>query len=505
MATLPASEPIHPIRSIPIQVVSKKFPKALLSLILASLILASCTKVKSTDIGVELLPAIDNITTFDTSLEVVSVNRLFGDSAIPLVGKDFQARAMEHVLGAISDDPLFGTATASIFMEMRPPFYPYFFENVKDSLYLDSVVLCLKWNRTFGDTNALQRVNVFKSLNVIRTDTSYNTNVNFRYGTLLGTRDFRPRELNDSVFPFGQRLSSQFRIRLSDEFGRELLSLDSSKGKPYGSDSAFRDYFKGFAVVPGGASGGLQPNALMGFSPSDTVTQLALYYRAVRSGKMDTLYRRFRFDNIPIGGNANRVVRDHSGSEISRHLSGGGAKGDSLVYIQTAPGSYAILRIPSIQAFKASKGNVIVNLAELTMEQVPDSRFPGIDGVMSVPERLYMDFLDTTTYVQTPFLTDAFDGGSYVPQLFGGAPFFTKDASGNTTAKYRFYITRYLQNIITRNTGNFPIYLYAPYNASYTNLLIGLNANRLAQGRVRLGGGSHSTKRMRLRIVYTKL
>jgi hypothetical protein len=505
MATLPASEPIHPIRSIPIPVVPKMLPKALLTLLLASLLLASCTKVKSTDIGVELLPAIDNITTFDTTLEIVSVNRLFGDSAIPLVGKDFQARAMEHVLGAISNDPLFGTTTASIFMEMRPPFYPYFFENVKDSLYLDSVVLCLKWNRTFGDTNALQKVNVFKSLNVIRTDTSYNTDVNFRYGTLLGTKDFRPRDLNDSLFPFGQRLANQFRIRLSDEFGRELLGLDSSKGKPYGSDSAFREYFRGFAIVSGGTSGGLQPNALMGFSPSDTVTQLALYYRAMKNGKVDTLYRRFRFDNIPIGGNANRVVRDHSGSEITRHLSGGGPKGDSLVYIQTAPGSYAILRIPAIQAFKASKGNVIVNLAELVMEQVPDSRFPGIDGVMSVPDRLYMDFLDTTTYVQTPFLTDAFDGGSYVPQLFGGAPSFMKDASGNTTARYRFYITRYLQNIITRNTGNFPIYLYAPYNASYTNLLIGFNANKLAQGRVRLGGGSHSTKRMRLRIVYTKL
>lgn len=505
MATLPASEPIHPIRSIPNTVVPKILTKALLSLALASQVLLSCTKVKSTDIGVELLPAIDNINTFDTTLEIVSVNRLFGDSAIPLVGKDFQLRAMEHVLGSISDDPLFGTSTASIFMEMRPPFYPYHFENVKDSLFLDSVVLCLKWNRTFGDTNALQRVNVFKCLNIIRTDTSYNTNVNFRFGTLLGSRSFRPRELDDSLFPFGQRIRNQLRIRLSDAFGRELLALDSSRGQPYWSDSSFREYLRGFAIMPEGPTGGLQPNALMGFSPSDTITQLALYYRAVKNGRMDTLYRRFKFDNLPIGGNANRVVRDHTGSELQRHLSGGGPRGDSLIHIQTAPGSYAILRIPGIQAFKAIKGNVIVNLAEVVMEQVPDTRFPGIDGVMSVPERLYMDFLDTTTNTQTPFLTDAFDGGTFVPQLFGGAPRFTRDPSGVSTASYRFYITRYLQNIITRNTGNFPIYLYAPFNASYTNLLIGLNANRLAQGRVRLGGGSHSSRRMRLRIVYTRI
>jgi hypothetical protein len=505
MVTFPASEPIHPIRSIPNKVVPTILKKATSALILSSLLFHSCTKVKSTDIGVGLLPSVDNITTFDTTLEVVSINRLFGDSAVPLVGKDFQGRAMEHVLGSISNDPVFGSTTAAIFMELRPPFYPYFFENVKDSLYLDSAVLTLKWNRTFGDTNAMQRVNVFKSLNVIRTDTSYNTNVNFRFGTLLGSREFRPRDLDDSLFPFGQRIRNQLRIRLSDAFGKELLGLDSSKGKPYASDSAFREYLRGFAIIPDGPTGGLQPNALMGFSPSDSLTQLALYYRAVRNGKTDTLYRRFRFDNIPIGGNANRVVRDYTGSDIQKSLSGGGARGDSLVYIQTSPGSYAILRIPAIQSFKAAKGNVIVNLAELTMEQVPDTRFPGIDGVMTVPERMYMDFLDTTTYVQTPFLTDAFDGGTYVPQLFGGAPRYVKDASGNTVARYNFYITRYLQNIITRNTGNFPLYLYAPYNASYTNLLIGLNANRLAQGRVRLGGGSHSTKRMRLRIVYTKI
>ena len=505
MATLPPSEPNQPIRSIPIKVFPKILKKALLPLTLASFVLFSCTKVKSTDIGVELLPSIDNVNTFDTTLEVVSVNRLFGDSAIPLVGKDFQGRAMEHVLGTISNDPLFGSTTAAIFMELRPPFYPYFFENVKDSLFLDSAVLTLKWNRTFGDTDAVQKVNVFKSLNVIRTDTSYNTNVSFRFGTLLGSREFRPRDLDDSIFPFGQRIRNQLRIRLNDAFGRELLRLDSSKGQPYGSDSAFREYLRGFAIIPEGPTGGLQPNALMGFSPSDSLTQLALYYRAVKNGKTDTLYRRFRFDNIPIGGNANRVVRDHSGSEIQKNLSGGGARGDSLVYIQTSPGSYAIIRIPAIQSFKASKGNVVVNLAELILEQVPDSRFPGIDGIMAVPDRLYMDFLDTTTYTQTPFLTDAFDGASYVPQLFGGAPKYVKDASGNLVARYNFYITRYLQNIITRNTGNFPIYLYAPFTASYTNLLIGFNANRLAQGRVRLGGGSHSSKKMRLRIVYTRI
>ena len=503
MATLSASEPSYPVPFNPIPVSLKSLSNAVLFSTILILSLASCTKVKSTDIGTELLPAVDNISTFDTSLEVIAVNRLFGDSAIPLVGKDFQGRAMEHVLGSVTNDPLFGTTTATIFMELKPPYYPYYFENVRDSLQLDSVVLCLKWNRTFGDTNAVQRIGVYKAANTIRTDTSYNTQANFRYNTLLGSREFRPRDLNDSIFPFGQRLANQLRIRLNDAFGTELLRLDSAAGQPYGSDSAFRQYFKGFAILPEAANP--EANALMGFALSDTSTHLALYYRAVRNGKTDTLYRRFRFDNNPIGGSANRVVRDYGGSELQAHLGGGGSRGDSMIYIQTAPGTYALLRIPGLQAFKAAKGNVVVNLAELVLEQVPDRMFPGIDGVMGVPDRLYMDFLDTTNNVQTPFLTDAFDGGTYVPQFFGGTPRYTTDASGATSARYSLFITRYVQNIITRNSGNFPLYLYAPFNTSYPNFLIGFSVNRLANGRVRLGGGTHSSKRMRLRLVYTKL
>ncbi|MGL6268928.1 MAG: DUF4270 family protein, partial [Chitinophagaceae bacterium] len=126
------------------------------------LIFGQCTKIRTTDIGSELIPTIDNILTFDTTLTVVTNNYLFGDSAVPIVFKDLAGNTPEHLLGFIANDPQFGKTEASIFMELRPPFFKYFFENVKDSLFLDSVVLSVKWNSTWGDTVANQKINVYE-------------------------------------------------------------------------------------------------------------------------------------------------------------------------------------------------------------------------------------------------------------------------------------------------------------------------------------------------------
>ena len=462
---------------------------------------AQCTKIKTTEIGTDLIPVVDNVLTFDTSLTVVTNNFLFGDSALPTLGADLNGNAPEHVLGYISNDPQFGRTNASIFMELKPPFYKYYFENVSDSLFLDSVVLCLKWNSTWGDTNAVQKIDVYELNNELRGDSVYNTNAAFRYTNLLGTRSFAPNVLNDSLFLFRQNLADQLRIRLDDSFGTKLLSQDSADGEPFSSDSAFRKFFKGFAIVPDDNIAGA--NALMSFAISDTNTYLRLYYRYVKNGVLDTTNRSFVYKNNYPSGNANSIRRNHSGSQLQNHLASN-PSGDSLVYIQSAPGSYSIIRLPSIEGFKASKGNVIVHLAELTMVQIPGPANE-FDNYLTAPAVIYMDFLDTIQNVQFPFLTDALLSGRYDPRVFGGQARSVVGLNGQVVTGYNLFITRYIQNIITRNTPNFPLYLYAPYTVSYFNLRLSFGVNRLSQGRVKLGGGTHSAQKMRLRIIYSKI
>ena len=116
-----------------------------------------------------------------------------------------------------------------------------------------------------------------------------------------------------------------------------------------------------------------------------------------------------------------------------------------------------------------------------------------------------MDFLDTIQNVQFPFLTDALLSGRYDPRVFGGQGRSVVGLNGQVVTGYNLFITRYIQNIITRNTPNFPLYLYAPYTVSYFNLRLSFGVNRLSQGRVKLGGGTHSAQKMKLRIIYSKI
>lgn len=461
----------------------------------------SCTKIKSTDLGSDLLPAIDNVITFDTTLAVITNNYLFPDSALPRIGLDFNGNLPAEVLGFVSNDPQFGKTIGSIFMELRPPFYKYYFENVKDSLYLDSVVLCLKWTGTDGDTNNLQKIDVFQLDSKMKLDSAYRTNASFTYSNLLGSHTFSPHILNDSLILFEQRTKDLLRIRLSDAFGLSLLQQDSAAGQPYNRDSLFREFFYGFAVVPDHLGGGSSGNALMSFDVGDTATCLRLYYRFTKNGQTDTTSRAFTISNGSGIANANVVQRDYTGSQITAHLNSI-PEGDSLVYIQTTPGSYAIVQFPSLDTFKAAKGNVIVHRAELSMQQVHS---PGeFDEIFVVPNFLYVDYFDSSTQKQTPLINDGFANNQYQPALLGGARKYVQDKFGNTVAEYRFTISRYVQGVITRNEVNYPLYLYAPFVVSYP-AMFPQRLNPLAYGRVKLGGRNHSSYRMRLRIIYSTI
>jgi hypothetical protein len=477
-----------------------------LSIFLALLTLIfSCTKIKSTDIGADLIPAVDNVNTFDTVLDVVVNNYLYPDSTFPRTILDASGSLPNMVLGHISNDPQFGQTTGSLFFELRPPTYKYSFGNVKDSLYLDSVVLCMKWQSTNGDTDLLQKIDVYQIDDQLKLDSFYRINSSFGYSGLLGSRTFAPSVLDDSVFAIGSSTSKVLRIRLNDEFGQSLLEQDSSVGQPYHDDSTFRSFFKGFAVV---ADQSVVGNALMGFLLSDTSTSLRIYYRFTKNGVLDTVYRSWSL-NAGLGvAQANHIERDYTGSQIQNHLTvlpGG----DSLVYIQTTPGSYANIDLSSLNGFKAVKGNVIIHRAELSMQQIYS---PGEkDEIFPVPNFLYVDYFDSAQNRRAPFLTDGFANNEYQAALLGGARKFVLDSAGNIVADYRFTLSRHVQGIITRNEKNYPITLSAPFSTLYSigsgtgASLIGFGLNALTYGRVKLGGTGNSHYKMRLRIIYSNI
>lgn len=458
--------------------------------------LYSCTKIKSTDIGTDLLPIVDNVITFDTTLEVTTENGLVSDSSLPFLLSVYSGGTPNLVAGQISNDVQFGKTNASMYFQLMPSGFPFNFE-VADSLYLDSVVLCMSWNGfVYGDTNQLQKFNVYKLDSTLRSDTSYKTNFTTSYSGLLGSKTFKPSILNDSVPLFKQTLTNQLRIPLSKSFGEALLHPSSSATNPLLTDSLFRVFSKGFAVIPD--VGTTSANALMGFSMGDSNSYVKLYYRYDTLAVKDTSSMVLKY--AVTTGFANNITRDYKSSALASTLTAGV---DSVVYIQTAPGTNCAVKIPALSVFKAKKGNVVIHRAELSMQQIPS--IGQQDDIFTAPDLLYVDYLDSTAKMFYPFVTDGFLQGTYTPELLGGIKKLVIGPTGTNVASYKFNLSRYVQGIITRNLPNNPIYLSAPNYIKYDQLYMLQQANQLAKGRVKLGGGNNKSQKMSLRIIYSKL
>ena len=469
-------------------------------------IVSSCKKLnEASEIGGDVIPGADGVNTYDTSLtSLQTFNHIFEatkDSAsVGLVN--------DQILGNISNDPLFGKTNAKMFLQLKPDVYPWTFAGVsnKDSLYIDSVVLVLGWKGSYGDTLGSQKVNV-KEIDThsdFRVDSFYTIrDPGPPTTTLLGTKTFSPANLKDSVKAYKDTTTGQLRIRLDNSFGRRLLDYDVTNA--YATDSAFNTYFKGFAIEADQSVG----NALMAFGIyNNSNTKLAIYYRFTKGGKDDTTVNYFL---VKPGASANHnyVNRfDFAGTPLLAASNTAGE--DDLVYIINTPGSYATIKIPALRDLS----NRIIHRAEFIVEQV----YSPSDEMFPVPEALMLDVYDSTLgdYKFIPY--DFRPDNNYnVDPAFGLYGQNTIDGVGKPIRVWKFDITRYVQNILTKQEPLHDFRLYTTQNA-YARIKQGVVTNsgayvygranvnsRFVFGRVRVGGGNHATQKMRLRLVYTKI
>jgi hypothetical protein len=114
----------------------------------------------------------------------------------------------------------------------------------------------LRYNNSFGDTNAIQTISVYKVNELLKGDSAYQTNKVVSYSEKLGSSSFAPSTLNDSLFLFRQNINNQLRIKINNQFAAKLLTFDTSNFSPLNNDSAFRAYLNGFAGGTGTAGQG---------------------------------------------------------------------------------------------------------------------------------------------------------------------------------------------------------------------------------------------------------
>lgn len=480
-----------------------------------AIVFSACKKInESTDLGGGLIPPVDNITTFDTLIDVQTFNDTFAfaNDSIRLIPTD------EFFLGKITNDPFFGASEAQLFLQLKPPTYPYAFRNIPhpDSLRIDSVVLILDYRETYGDTLAPQTITVYEMEQSLanknfRADSTYLIRRN-DFTTLLstlGSKTIIPASLKDSVKAFGGDTTvNQLRIRLSNQFGQRLLDYDSTINGAYANDSVFNSKLKGFALKSTAAG-----NALMGFNLVGANTKLAIYYKYAKSAPdYDTTVAYFNFGQAC--ASANYVTRNYSGTPADASLNNGAAP-DPIVYLQTTPGFFATIKMPGL----GTVSNRVIHRAELVMEQI----YHISDSTFRSPDFLYLDAIDPTITDPIKFRTIPYDftfissTGNFNLGPFGVVPITARDGFGNNIRTWRFNITRYVQHVLT---GTVPLYDLRLFPAFRLAEQIGIppGADQLTsvfvnaaavKGRIRLNGntgpGDPNPRRMRLRLIYSKL
>jgi hypothetical protein len=483
--------------------------KNLLFAFIAFTFIASCTKISNTEIGNGLIPAIDGVATGDTTIDVNTFNVLLDSIRV--------SKYQEMVLGNIDNDPLMGKTKAIINAEFKPTYFPYYYEvsnkidptTLKDSLKLDSVVLVLGYQGLWGDTTNPINLKVYEisQTSFLKTDSVYSNNSSMNIaGQIGGVTIADPRKLKDSIFPFQEAAANQIRIPLTTAFGLKLLKeYDSSN--VYQSEAQFSSTFHGISIVPQTGS-----NTLLRVSLTDTNSKVALYYKYTkRDGKGDSAVVKY-FRTGATAGASNNIIRNRAGSQANTYLSNPATDKDSLLFLQAGPGNYIRIKTPGLSAVK----NRVIHRAELIMEQESDNI--NLDSIYTAPNLFLcaVQANDSAYRFYVPYDVSLGQGG-IASNLgsFGGYINYKIAPNGRRVASYSFNISRYVQSIITRGESIFDLYLFAPVNdyvysgngttGEYQISTTAFNAP--ACGRVRLLGGNSLQKdrRMRIRIIYSKL
>ena len=469
----------------------------------ATLVHFSCTKIDITEVGAELIPAVDTVNTVDTVLDVITDLKLSPDTALSIYGEP-------HALGVIDNDAEFGKTTASIFASFTPASYKaYPFIN-RESVIVDSVIVSLGYSSAYGDSNSIQQVEVreidpsadftYKAYPFSSPDFAVESK-------LLGSKLVDFRSLQDST-PYADDGDTsnlrELRIPIDTSFARRFIGYDTLNA--YSGDSIFKTFFKGLQITVN-ENESTKKMGLAYFDLTDAErTKITFYCRIQNNGVTDTIAPRFTY--VTTNPQANLVKRTPSNNYLANINDG--AVNEEKLYVQSTPGSYIDVKIPGLDSFP----NVVIHRAELIFDKVPSS-----EEFYKPPLALFVEAVKQSAAGDSSFtLRNAYvESNSY--------PYYDINTLGGNyrNSNYTFNIARYVQTIVTGGYPNYLLRVQAPYmhNIYYTNpgtdnvgtssvtlknkVAVLLNVP-VAAGRVVLfGGAAASPKKARLRIIYSRI
>lgn len=427
---------------------------------------------KSTLLGSGLIPPGDFVNAQDTTLSgIIANNILRYDSTIRNGNTGYT-----HILGSITTDPVFGKTHAFLYTQVSLPKSAFTFEGTGQTL--DSVVLSLSYSGYTGDSAAPQTFRVYRMSDpkfTIDSNYAYNRPQAYNPGELLGQVTVTPLSIRDSVSVYGTKETAQLRIKLSNAFGQELLSQKSDGA--FATDSAFRAYLKGFAVVPDTNLG--TNRSMVYLDLSNANTKLTVFYKNTEA---DSLRATMPFDQYA-SAHATYFTRNYNGSQAGRFINTNNPKGDSIMFLNAGPGLYTRLTIPGLENFPA----VLINKAELVITQIT-SGVSDMNNIFIEPGSLSLRQYGNGDSTKLPIDYYSSGGAAY----YGGTRQVITNFGGVQVVQYTFNLANTVQRFIKK----------LDTNSGFK--LEGLSALDMDVNRVKAGGSNLSQYNIKLRIIYTK-
>ena len=427
-----------------------------------SLVIFSCSK-ELTPIGLGLIEDGDLLSMGYTDTVQLVAYTIPDDS---IYTRNLDINNAPYIMVGSMYDPVFGKTTSNLYSQL---FLTTLRTRFGTSPVFDSAFLYLNYKGAYGDTLSNMTFHVYKlTESIVDSLTSYSYSTVSYDPDPIGEITFQPKP-HDSAFYGGAKHSPTLRIPINSKFGNDVLGITDTIA--LNNNAGFVKKFKGICIIAEPQNTVGKGSIITFKMPSDYI-QLQMFYHnnpdSAKSYNFAISTGCSRFQNYNHYGYAEAIPI------LKQQLTGNTSLGEQFLFAQGLGGTKIKIQFPYLDKWFDNE-KIIVNDAQLIIGNSSVSTVfpnPGFLSLHSVGEN------GTTS----PFsIVDENDATGY----FDG----TYNAAANN---YRFRITRYVQQVLTRKERNNGLHLIIPSSA--------LNATRLI-----LNGTSSPQSDLKLYLRYTKL
>ena len=447
-------------------------------------VFAACEKPEGS-VGIDLQPDEDilNVSGIDT----------FTVTAVSLPDDSVRTDGVSTGLVGAYIDPVFGYTKAEHYSEVRlTSSNPVFFSEGSslENLVIDSLILNLAFDFSQGvpiyGSTGKQYFEVFEVIDSLDVTKAYYSNQSLAVIeqdlVLQGNNLITPNYSDSSIVgDFAFRPS--IRLPLTEELGQRIFDASAGDGL---SATEFLDVIKGLKItVDENASGvNLSNTGIISFNSSQGTSRIELYYRdtltTADNPDPDTLFYDFeiRSNTGKFNTFEHDFIRGGDPSLVRQVVNGVSSPGEQFLYTQSTAGVKLRVDLPHLEKLRDEEGLAVAK-AELIfpINSSDAARY-------TPPQRLLLFGLDEN---DDAFLLDEFLQSPNYAVIDG--------SFDSVNQRYRFFITRFIQQVLTEERDFHGLEIVVQGAAS--------TANRVVLNGAEFPNSQNPENNLRLDILFT--